>query len=468
MNRRFQCRAIPSSWLENNGRRLDCGPYMSGAVEARELLKRHKTEPLKTLTAERNGGIFNGPRFPRVYVDGPAHGVPFLGSTDILDADLSNVSFLSKKQVDGNPALVIDEGWTLITCSGTIGRMAYARSDMKGMAGSQHFMRVAPDERKITSGYLYAYLSSRFGVPIIVSGTYGAIIQHIEPHHIADLPVPRLGTAENQAHALVQEAAGKRVEASRLIKDAVLDLSNQLGFEMAQHATLERPSISFQSSSLMLNRMDSFYFSSENVAARAAFDSACAIHGESELGNVADVWIPGIFKRQYVDDPSFGVPYFTGKEIYELSPTTDLYLKMDVAQRYGLLLERGMILIQDSGQISGLIGRAVMVSSRLHGASCTNNMVRVMSSSETDTGFVFALLSTEQGTRLLKREASGSSIPHLEENRIKKLIIPWPNEAIRTAIGRKILRAMSLRDEAASAEDEARSLVERTIEEGAR
>jgi len=221
MNRRFQCRAIPSSWLENNGRRLDCGPYMSGAVEARELLKRHKTEPLKTLTAERNGGIFNGPRFPRVYVDGPAHGVPFLGSTDILDADLSNVSFLSKKQVDGNPALVIDEGWTLITCSGTIGRMAYARSDMKGMAGSQHFMRVAPDERKITSGYLYAYLSSRFGVPIIVSGTYGAIIQHIEPHHIADLPVPRLGTAENQAHALVQEAAGKRVEASRLIKDAV-------------------------------------------------------------------------------------------------------------------------------------------------------------------------------------------------------------------------------------------------------
>ena len=44
----------------------------------------------------------------------------------------------------------------------------------------------------------------------------------------------------------------------------------------------------------------------------------------------------------------------------------------------------------------------------------------------------------------------------------------FPNEAIRTAIGRKILRAMSLRDEAASAEDEARSLVERTIEEGAR
>ncbi|MCP4702422.1 MAG: restriction endonuclease subunit S, partial [Gammaproteobacteria bacterium] len=31
-----------------------------------------------------------------------------------------------------------------------------------------------------------------FGVPQVVSGTYGAIIQHIEPEHIKDLPVPEL------------------------------------------------------------------------------------------------------------------------------------------------------------------------------------------------------------------------------------------------------------------------------------
>jgi type I restriction enzyme S subunit len=47
MSRKFQCRAVPSSWLENNGRRLDCGPYMSGAIEAKELLKKIKTESLR-------------------------------------------------------------------------------------------------------------------------------------------------------------------------------------------------------------------------------------------------------------------------------------------------------------------------------------------------------------------------------------------------------------------------------------
>jgi len=60
MSRRFQVKTIPSTWLENNGRRLDCGPYMSGAIEARELLKNHPNECLKELTTGHNGGIFNG------------------------------------------------------------------------------------------------------------------------------------------------------------------------------------------------------------------------------------------------------------------------------------------------------------------------------------------------------------------------------------------------------------------------
>ena len=65
MSRKFKVKAVPSTWLENNGRRLDCGPYMSGAIEAKELLKRHATVALETLTTGHNGGIFNGPRFPR-------------------------------------------------------------------------------------------------------------------------------------------------------------------------------------------------------------------------------------------------------------------------------------------------------------------------------------------------------------------------------------------------------------------
>lgn len=466
MSRKFQVKAVPSSWLERNGRRLDCGPYLSGAMEAKELLRRLPVskEPLTSLTK----GIFHAGRESRLWVESEEFGVRFMGSTDVLASDLSGLPLISKRQVQANPNFTIRSGWTLITRSGTIGRMAYARQDMDGIACSEHVMRVVPDGTKTKPGYIFAYLSSKFGLPIVISGTYGSIIQSIEPHHIADLPVPRLGEVESQAHDLIHRAADDRAKATKLIQEAISSLSEQLGFEPIQPKRPERPSVSFQSSSLMLKRMDSFYYSSENIVARSAFDSACASHGERELGSVADVWIPGIFKRQYVDDPSFGTPYFTGKEIYELSPTTDLYLKKAVAKQYNLFLKQCMILIQDSGQVSGLIGHPVMVGRNLDGASCTNNMVRIVAPTDVDTGFIFALLSTNQGVRLLKREASGSSIPHLEEGRMRRLVIPWPNESIRNAVGEKVLEAISLRDDAVVAENDARSLVERTIEEGGR
>src|SRR5690606_2189683 len=120
-----------------------------------------------------------------------------------------------------------------------------------------------------------AYLGTKFGLPIVVSGTYGSIITHLEPHHIADLPVPRLGGVEDQAHDLIQRAADDRVKATKLIQEAISSLSGHLGFEPIQPRRPERPSVSFQSSQLMLKRMDSFYYSSENIAARSAFDSAC-------------------------------------------------------------------------------------------------------------------------------------------------------------------------------------------------
>ena len=218
---------IPSAWLEHKGRRLDCRPYLSGAMEANYILSKlaaPKT-PLQNLTRGGIAGIFNGPRFARSYVTDERHGVPFLDSTDILRADLSFVPMLAKRQVQGRQELLIEPGWTLISCSGTVGRMAFSRADMKGMAGSQHFMRVIADNNKIRPGYLHAYLRSAFGIPLIAGGTYGSVIQHIEPGHIADCPVPRFDNRiEAQAHGYVLEAANLRAEFQSQLQQATRTL----------------------------------------------------------------------------------------------------------------------------------------------------------------------------------------------------------------------------------------------------
>src|SRR4051794_18778147 len=108
--------------------------------------------------------------------------------------------------------------------------MAYVRSDMDGLACSEHVIRVVPDPKKIMPGYLYAYLSSSFGVSLVIAGTYGAVIQHVEPNHIFDLPVPiPQKDLQRKVHDLVVLSSRKRVRAKGLLTKAQSLLNFYMG-----------------------------------------------------------------------------------------------------------------------------------------------------------------------------------------------------------------------------------------------
>ncbi|AJY71290.1 hypothetical protein RW64_17895 [Geobacter sulfurreducens] len=468
MSRKFQIKTVPSTWLENNGRRLDCGPYMSGAVEAKELLKKHRTEPLRDLTTGHNDGIFNGPRFPRIYVDDLANGVPFLGSTDILDADLSYVSLLSKKQVDGNPALVIDEGWTLITCSGTIGRMSFARSDMKGMAGSQHFMRVAPAIEKIRPGYLYAYLSSRFGVPIVVSGTYGAIIQHIEPHHIADLPVPRLGEIEIRAHDLIFQAANAHVESIEFRQRAGALVNEICRFPQRLAPAARVFAYSSASSSSVLRRLDATF---HNPIAQKAEELVIAENGIA-LSSAGVLGFESNRMKQVFVEEGYGTPFITSGGIFSKTITPERYLRNQLlGEDETWRINEYDTLVARSGQVGGIIGRGVWADSRLDGFAASPHILRLRPTSEEfPPGYVYAFLClTDVGYQLLARTAAGSSIPFLPLDAVLEIKIPTtPSLQQRQEIDELVKRSGELRKQSQELEKEAVALVERAIEEGGR
>jgi len=462
-------RIVRSGWLHEGGRRLDCNPYMSGALEARDTLKQlnARKDALSALTAGHTGGIYNGPVFARIWVDDSRHGVPFLSNSDMLNADLANLPLLQRRYAESKKLahLELSPGTTLITCSGTIGRMTFVRPDMAGMWSSQHIMKVVPDPERIPPGYLYAYLSSRYGVPLVVSGTYGAIIQHIEPEHIADLPVPRFDARTEAAIAeKIDAAAHARSLAVKLLQEACNRLHLTLGLRAPTPiSAFAKPDVTAVSCDTFKDRGDGYYYSARNAESRIAFDAA----GENRaLGDVAEVFIPGIFKRLYASDPQFGSPYITGGDVFELAPTSDKYLMKRVAAEYGLLLRKGMIVVQEAGQLGGLIGHSVMVGNYLDGFSCSNNMIRIVPKDDIDGGYLFTLLSSEHGVRLLSREAAGSSIPHTDEQRVKRIQVPWPSREDRGEISAPAIRARELRDHACILEREARDMLEARIQGG--
>lgn len=468
MSRKFQVKAVPSTWLENNGRRLDCGPYMSGAVEAKELLKKIKTESLSSLTSGYNGGIYNGPQFVRNYVDDPAYGVPFLTTSTMLQADMTNLPMISAKDAHSAKLsyLKVEEGMTLITCSGSIGRMAYARKDMTDCWSNQDIMKVVADPNKISSGYLYAYLSSRFGVPIVISGTYGAIIQHIEPHHIADLPVPRLGAVEDQAHELIQQAADAQVESGKLRNQAGAMVNEICGFPQKLAPAARIFAYSSANSNDVLRRLDATFHNPIAQEAEALTKAAngIALSSAGVLGYESNR-----MKQVFVEE-GFGTPFTTSGGIFLKSITPERYLRNQLlGEDQTWRINEYDTLVARSGQVGGIIGRGVWADSRLDGFAASPHILRLRPTSEEfPPGYVYAFLClTDVGYQLLARTAAGSSIPFLPLDAVLEIKIPTtPSPQQRHEIDELVKRSGELRKQSQELEKDAVALVERTIEEG--
>lgn len=463
----MKIKKIPSQWLTENGYRMDCNPYMSGANEARAMLDKLecKKQSLNDLTKGYNGGIYNGPVFKRRYVQSSEYGVPFLTSATMLRADLSVAPYLSKVDAKSKALsyLELKPGMIMISCSGAIGNMVYVRQDMDGFWSCQDQLKVVADDEKIQSGYLYAFLKSKYGLPIVISGTYGAIIQHIEPPHIANLPVPRLGAEiEGEAHRLVEEAAKLRAGANSSIRE----VSNRFD-ELIKEVRLDLPSprISKVSSNLMQKRLDAQFHDVVVLEIKKKIK-------ELEYCTIGDwcttTFLPGIFKRIYTDSKEFGTPYYTGASLFWLEPQAKGLLSRQTSKFDEVYLEKGTILVQAFGQDGGLTGRSVWVGDNLDKTTTTHMLVRLRADSLEDTAYLFGYLQSNAAYKQIACLTYGGSIPHFDESAISTVLVPILEDDVRKQLATKTLKAMEDRDLALVLERKARSLVEQSIEQAAK
>lgn len=457
-------RIVRSSWLEEGGRRLDCNPYMSGAMEAREAL-RLLAAP-KQLLSEVTTGIFHAGREGRRWVSDRQYGVPFLGSTDILSSDLSDLPLISKKQVKRSPHFLVHKRSTLITRSGTIGRMTYVRPDMDGMACSEHVLRVVPNNAVIHPGYLYAFLTSRYGVPLIVSGTYGAIIQHIEPEHIGSLPVPRFEEEkEKDIGDLIDVSANNRSSGLRILDECLEELESEAGFNDKNLL----PVTSFAASSVLRSELNDRFDAPFHCASAKLAESML---DASDLGValLSDVVLrffkPPIFKRLWVDGDEHGRLFVSGNDIYRFQPEERRYVSHRTPKFDEFILKKNCVIFQAAGQIYGLFGRPLYVSGWLEGTFCADDVFRIVPKDDIDGAFLYLFLRTKVGQVLIKRLASGNSIPRVWEPHIAQLRVLWPDRSIRERYALRIIEAHELIDFALRAETTAISDLEKLIEQG--
>lgn len=443
---------VKNSWFKDSDLRLDAKCHLSeGRVAKVKVLKSpYKVEPLSNVTQN----IYNGARFKRYYVEDKENGIPFMGSSDMLKSDQQDLKLISKKYSKNVDKLLLNKDWVLVSCSGTIGNTVYTNKDFEDKTASQHIMRIIPKEN-IKSGFLYAYLSSIYGYNLLTQGTYGAVIQHIEPHHIENLPVPIFPKEkQQQIHQLIVEASELRVEANRLLNEAVcffdfLKTDYKPGKAINKNVSIKKLNNSKK-------RFDANYNIISSEVDRVIDNQRKDLISIVELSE--NIFIGPRTKRNYVKN---GIPFLSTSEMQKLNPTkTEKSINHKVANDF--VVKEGWLLTTRSGTL----GDTIYTLPCLNDYAVSEDAIRIVLKKDAllSNKYLFAFLKSNLGKSSLLSGSYGSVILHLNEEYIGDIKVPILEQNEIQRIEEKIDIYVQNINNAILKENQAIALIEKEID----
>ncbi|KUG12501.1 methylation-associated defense system restriction endonuclease subunit S MAD5 [Elizabethkingia miricola] len=163
-----------------------------------------------------------------------------------------------------------------------------------------------------------------------------------------------------------------------------------------------------------------------------------------QLFELAEVWNPPIFKRQFCSNSERAIPYCQSSDVTNALEGTDIYINKKQAYKVGSIVEKDQILVTGFGTI----GNTRLVNELSHGSSFANNVCRIKAKENVPVGYIYAFMTSKYGKSQLNKNASGSVVRYIEAPGIKKTLIPILPEETQQKIHNIIVDAANLRVEA--------------------
>ena len=148
------------------------------------------------------------------YTDDTNGSVPFLGGTNISQLILATEKRVSVED-ENYDKLKVSKGWILITRSGSTGIVSTVAESWDGFAISEHVIRIVPNEDRISSPYLYAFLQTKIAQDYIRRGVFGSVIDELSPEYLGEMEVliPINSMQKNEIQTLISSGLKSRDEA---------------------------------------------------------------------------------------------------------------------------------------------------------------------------------------------------------------------------------------------------------------
>ena len=286
---------------------------------------------------------------------------------------------------------------------------------------------------------LFVFLNSNAGRRLLRSNQYGAVVQHLEPHHLDSVPVPILPSSERELIVgAIRESVDAQGRGSISAESAIQELDQYFD-------NLPRvPAAAFSSVPRVLlnHRLDGSYHSPrvsevESVIRRA--DLKTQTLGSARWSKA--IKLPGRFRRTFVAE-SFGRPLIGGKYLTTLDPRNEKHIALDRLPeilRTALPLRPGTLLLSRSGTV-GKVGYAL---DGWAGWVPSDHIIRIEPVDAARGFFLNAFLRSDFGQVLVTRNVFGSVVDELDPAWLANVEVPEVPQRVYESVVSKMASAVS-------------------------
>ncbi len=295
---------------------------------------------------------------------------------------------------------------------------------------------------------------------MLTQGTFGAVIQHIEPANVSTIPVPVFPEEmQKEIDQLIRDAASLRDKAAELFDKAKYILQESIGVTFDKTNGYRTASISIKDirSSLKM-RLDPPVFVNDGVEMLECISDKTQPLKECNV----TLSYPGMFKRSYARD---GYPYMKGSDVFYVNPFAHCeYLsKTRTPNLDQLWLRDGLILISCAGAC-GLI-KLITKEYEDKQAIGSPDIIRLKSNDALFTSeYLYSYLSLPSSYDYMQSLKYGAVIERFDVQNIETVPIFIPTKELSATITSIIREYKDCLYRAFCKEEKAISMVETEIE----
>jgi type I restriction enzyme S subunit len=438
-----------------------------------DALNSYKIEKFKTKCVQlfEIAEVYNPPIFKRQFCQKSDNAVQYCQSSDVTNLLEGSAVFINKKQAE-KVGSIVRINQILVTGFGTIGNTKLVNELSEGISYANNVCRIEASSN-IPYGYIYAFMSSKYGKSQLNKNSSGSVVRYIEAPGVKKTFIPIVSDIKLfESHNLILESSNLRVEANKMLNEVNKKIKKQLSlndlnnseYESFGNSNCNRKVSTFSRNinELNLETINAFNYSKKIELLRKKFSGS---NSRSLLSCLDEkgLFSTGSFKRlETVSDK--GIMLINQSDIFNSK-----IIGKNISRKFignSKLVDYGEVIIAGVGTLGEgeTFCRVIFANELIENQLVSGEFIRMKTNVDIPSGYLFALLSSDYGFRIIRSTQSGTKLCRPISRLLEQIPIPILSKEEMDNIDFTVKKAHTNYYLSAIKENQAIDLIEKEID----